>query len=170
MDPLTDFLDRLSAARLPLTALFAAGFVVALWDPKTKVVLTLALGPSLGMLVLGPYAAAALYATRLQRRLGGYLRWPICLLLSGSAVMLLDALLGWTGWQLLLAGVSAAAGTVFGHDATLAVLELKSEPGARVDKWMVLSFPLLVGAAVLAGYCALGFFVGTWHMVAGFWT
>jgi hypothetical protein len=129
--------------------------------------LTLALGISCGMLVLGPYSAAALYATCLQSRFGGHLRWPVCLLLSISAVLLLDALLQWNRLQLILAGLTASLGTVFGHDASIAVLELKSLPGGRVDPWMVLLFPLIVGLAVLAGYCSLGFGVGLYHLIAG---
>jgi hypothetical protein len=113
--------------------------------------LTLALGISCGMLVLGPYSAAALYATCLQSRFGGHLRWPVCLLLSISAVLLLDALLQWNRLQLILAGLTASLGTVFG----------------RVDPWMVLLFPLIVGLAVLAGYCSLGFGVGLYHLIAG---
>lgn len=165
MDPFSSFLERLGAARTGLALLFALGFGVALWDPKAKVVLTLALGMTCGMLVLGPYAAAALYTTRLQTYLGGHLRWPMCLLLSLSAVFLLDAVLAWTRPQLVMAAVTASLGMVFGHDATLAVLELRSLPGARVDPWMVFLFPLFVGLSVLAGYCSLGFALGTYHFV-----
>ena len=167
MDPVTSFLDRLEAARTPFSLLFCVGFGVAVWDPKAKIVLTLALGISCGMLVLGPYSAAALYATRLQSRFGGHLRWPICLLLAISAVLLMDAMLQWTRVQLVLAGMTASLGTVFGHDATIAVLELRSLPGGRVDPWMVLLFPMLVGLAVLTGYCSLGFGVGLYHLTAG---
>jgi hypothetical protein len=74
MDPLTSFLDRLGVARIALAVLFCTGFSVALWNPKTMVVLTLAVGISCGMLILGPYSAAAMYATRLQSRFGGHLR------------------------------------------------------------------------------------------------
>ena len=167
MDPLTSFLDRLEAARAPLGLLFCAGFGVALWDPKTMVVLTLAVGISCGMLVLGPYSAAALYATRLQSRLGGHLRWPLCLLLALSTVLLLDALLHWSRPQLVLAALTASLGTVFGHDATIAILELRGLPGGRVDPWMVVLFPALIGLAVLAGYCSLGFGIGLYHLILG---
>lgn len=165
MDPVTDFLDRLGSARAWLTALYALGFAVALWDPQAKVVLTLALGVSCGMLVLGPYAAAALYATRLQGRFGGHLRWPVCLLLSLSAVFLLDAVLSWSRPQLVLAAATASLGMVFGHDATLAILELRARSGRQLDPWMVVLFPLLVGLAVLSGYCSLGFGIGTLHVI-----
>jgi hypothetical protein len=167
MDPITGFFDRLDAARTPLTVLFCAGFSVAVWDPKTKVVLTLALGITCGMLVLGPYSAAALYATRLQSRFGGHLRWPVCLLLSVSAVLLLDTLVHWSHLQLALAGLTASLGTVFGHDAVIAILELRSLPGGRVDPWMVFLFPVIVGLAVLAGYCSLGFGIGLYHLIDG---
>lgn len=166
MDPLSSFLERLGAAWAYLTALFAAGFAVALWDPHPKAVLTLALGISLGMLLLGPYSAAALYSTKLQARCGGHLRWPVCLLLALSTVFLLDYVLVWTLPQFVLAGATACLGTVFGHDATLAVLELRAQPRARVDPWMVSLFPLIVGLAVLAGYCSLGFALGTYHLLA----
>ena len=167
MDPITSFFDRLDATRIPLAVLFCAGFCVAVWDPKAKVVLTLALGISCGMLILGPYSAAALYATRLQSRFGGHLRWPVCLLLSVSAVLLLDTLLHWSRLQLALAGLTASLGTVFGHDAIIAILELKSLPGGRVDPWMVFLFPIIVGLAVLAGYCSLGFGIGVYHLIDG---
>lgn len=167
MDPLSSFLDRLGLARHYLLVLFVLGFGVALWDPQTKVILTLALGISCGMLLLGPYSAAALYTTRLQARFGGHLRWPVCLLLSLSAVFLLDYVFDWSRGQLVLASVTASLGTVCGHDATLAVLELRSLPSARVDVWMVLFFPALIGLTVLAGYCSLGFGLGTYHLVAG---
>lgn len=165
MDPLTSFFDRLSSARWPLTLLFASGFVIAVWDPKTKIVLTLALGLSCGMILLGPYSAAALYATRLQSRFDGHLRWPICLLLAVSAVLLLDALLVWNRLELALAGLTASLGTVFGHDATIAILELRSLPGGRIDPWMVTLFPIIVALAVLAGYCSLGFGFGLYRFV-----
>ena len=141
MDPLTSFSNRLETARTPLAALFCSGFCVALWDPKAKIVLTLALGISGGMLLLGPYSAAALYATRLQSRFGGHLRWPLCLLLSVSTVLLLDVGLHWNRLELVLAGLTASLGTIFGHDATIAVLELHSLPGGRVDPWMVFLSP-----------------------------
>lgn len=166
MDPFAHFFDRLALARVPLYGLFAAGFAVALWDPRTKLILTLALGLSCGMVLLGPYSAAALYATRLQTPLGGHLRWPLCLLLSTSAVLLLDALLGWTTWQLVLAGGIASVGTILGHDATIAILELRSLPGGRVDPWMVVLFPVFIALAVVAGYCSLGFGLGLYHFVA----
>lgn len=167
MDPLTSFLDRLGAARSVLAVLFCTGFGVALWNPKTMIVVTLAVGISCGMLILGPYSAAALYATRLQSRFGGHLRWPVCLLLAVSTVFLMDALLHWSRPQLILAGLTASLGTVFGHDATIAVLELRSLPGGRVDPWMVLLFPSFIGLAVLAGYCSLGFGVGLYHLTVG---
>jgi hypothetical protein len=59
-----------------------------------------------------------------------------------------------------------AAGTILGHDACLAVLELRSEGEGYVDRWMVISFPLIIGLAVLAGYCSLGFGLGTYHFLA----
>ena len=58
-----------------------------------------------------------------------------------------------------------ALGTVLGHDACLAVLELRSSPDEQADLWMVLLFPLLIGLAILAGYCSLGFGIGFYHLV-----
>ena len=91
----------------------------------------------------------------------------MCLLLSVSAVLLLDTLVYWSRLQLALAGLTASLGTVFGHDAIIAILELKSLPGGRVDPWMVFLFPIIVGLAVLAGYCSLGFGIGVYHLIDG---
>jgi hypothetical protein len=151
-------------ARPLLAGCFAAGFAIALWDPHPRLILTVAIGITSGMLVLGPYAAAALYSLRLQRLWGGHLRWPLCLVLALSAVLLLDYLLGWSPLHLGLASGTALLGTVLGHDATLAVLELRLTP--HLDSWMVVLFPLLVGLAVLAGYCSLGFGAGTYAFIA----
>ena len=63
--------------------------------------------------------------------------------------------------------MTATLGTVLGHDATLAVLELRSHREREVDVWMVILFPVIVGLAALAGYCSLGFGVGLFHLVAG---
>ena len=76
-------------------------------------------------------------------------------------------MLHWTRLQLVLTGLPPSVGTVFGHDATIAVLELLSLPGGRVDPWMVFLFPALIGLAVLAGYCSLGFGVGLYHLTVG---
>ncbi|MFH1570518.1 MAG: hypothetical protein ABIL09_21190 [Gemmatimonadota bacterium] len=163
MDALTSFSHRLTATRPYLAAVFAAGLGIAVWDPQPKLILTVALGISVGMLLLGPYAAAALYTTRLQHLWGGHLRWPLCLVLPLSAVIIMDYFLSWKLHQLVLGGAVTAAGTVLGHDASLAVLELRSMADARTDVWMVLLFPLLVGSLVLAGYCSLGFAIGLYH-------
>ncbi|MEE2657814.1 MAG: hypothetical protein VX733_04865 [Candidatus Latescibacterota bacterium] len=155
-------------AGIYLAGLFGLGFAVALWDPDPKVILTLAVGISSGMLLLGPYSAAAIYATRLQRFRRGRLRWPVCLLVAVSAVFILDYFLTWTTPQLVMAGVTASMGTVFGHDATVSVLELRASPVARIDPYMVFCFPLFVGLAVLAGYCSLGFGFGLFKMARVF--
>ena len=146
---------------------FAIGFLIAWWDPHPKLILTLAIGLSCGMLLLGPYAAAALYTTKLQQVWHGHLRWPLCLILAVSSVVLLDAFLHWSTPQLVLAATVASVGTVFGHDASLAVLELRGSAG-RVDPWMVGLFPALVGLAALAGYCSLGFAIGAYQVTRAF--
>ena len=51
--------------------------------------------------------------------------------------------------------LSHAAAAV-GHDATLAVLELRTSERGQLDVWMVVLFPIIVGLTVLAGYCSLG--------------
>ena len=145
---------------------FGVGFAIALWDPHPKLILTVALGISLGMFALGPYAAAAIYFMRLHRFLGGHLRWPLCLVLAVSAVLLLDYFLHWSTIQIILAGITASLGTALGHDATLAVLELRGASGATPDYAMVILFPVSVGLAVLAGYCSLAFGIGTLNFAA----
>ncbi|MBT4610987.1 MAG: hypothetical protein HOC05_13165 [Gemmatimonadetes bacterium] len=167
MDPLSSFLDRLSMASSLLGGVFVIGFLIAWGDPDPKVILTLAIGLSCGMLLLGPYAAAALYTTRLQHVWHGHLRWPLCLILAVSSVVLLDSFLHWSTPQLVLAAAVATVGTVFGHDASLAVLELRRSAG-QVDPWMVGLFPALVGLAALAGYCSLGFAIGAYQVTRAF--
>jgi hypothetical protein len=167
MDPLSRFIDRFDRGRLALALLFGLGLAVAVWDPKTKVILTLALGISGGMLILGPYSAAVLYTRRLQVWFGGRLRWPVSLLLSLSAVYLADYFLVWTPAQLAMAAATASVGTIVGHDATLALLELRAVPQVRIDGWMVFLFPFAVSLAALAGYCSLGFGIGTYHLISG---
>jgi len=166
VDALSSFTERLSQTRPYLLGVFGAGLAIAFWDPHPKLILTVALGISIGMLLLGPYAAAALYTTRLQYVLGGHLRWPLCLMLAVSSVVLMDYFLAWKMHQILLGGAATAAGTVLGHDACLAVLELRSSPVEKTDPWMVVLFPLLVGLAVLAGYCSLGFAIGLYQVLA----
>lgn len=165
MDPIASFAERLDRTRPYFLSLFGVGFAIAVWDPQPKLILTVASGISIGMLLLGPYAAAALYTTRLQYVLGGHLRWPLCLLLAISAVVLLDHFYAWKPHQLLLGTAVTALGTVLGHDACLAVLELRSSPGEETDLWMVALFPLLVGLVILAGYCSLGFGLGLYHLL-----
>jgi len=166
MDPLTSFSVRLRPTFPFLAVWFAAGFAIALWDPHPKLILTVTLGISLGTLVLGPYAAAAVYTLRLQRFWGGHLRWPLCLILALSAVLLLNYLLHWSPLQITLAGLTAVIGTLLGHDATLALLELRET--LKVDYWMVVLFPIFIGLSVLGGYCSLGFGAGTYRFIASF--
>lgn len=166
MDPLASFTDRLGRARPYFLGVFGVGFAIAVWDPQPKLILTVALGVSIGMLLLGPYAAAALYTTRLQYVLGGHLRWPLCLVLAISAVILMDYFFAWELHQILLGAAVTALGTVLGHDACLAVLELRSSPGEETDPWMVVLFPLLIGLVILAGYCSLGFGIGLYHFLS----
>jgi hypothetical protein len=163
MDPFTSFTDRLSAAFPFLGLWFVAGFAIALWNPHPHLILTVAAGIFLGFLILGPYAAAALYTMRLQRFLGGHLRWPLCIILALSAALLVAHFLDWSNRQTMLSGATAIIGTILGHDAALAVLELGGGSRPRLDKLMVGFFPLLVGLSSLAGYCSLGFGAGTYR-------
>jgi hypothetical protein len=161
---MASFSRRLHAARLLFFACFASGFAIAVWNPHPRYVLTAAVAIVAGMLLLGPYTAATIYSLRIQRLFAGYLRWPACILLALSVVYLLNYQLHWSRPQFLLAALPALIGAVMGHDATLAVLELRNSP--RLDSWMVLFFPLFVGIAILAGYSSLGFFSGTYQFVA----
>ena len=145
---------------------FGVGFAIALWDPHTTLILTVAIGISVSMLALGPYAASAIYLMRLHRFLGGHLRWPLCLLLAVSTVFLLENFLHWSKPQIVLAGVTASVGSILGHDATLAVLELRASSQSSPDYLMVVLFPLCLGLAVLAGYCSLAFGVGAFNFTA----
>lgn len=168
MDPSSTFNHRLAATWPFLLGIFAAGFVIAIWDPNPKLIITVALGISAGLLVLGPYATAALYGTRLEHFLGGHLRLPACVLLALTAVLIADYLLHWPPHQFVVVALTAMLGTVCGHDATVAVLELGSDPTRDLDVWMVVIFPLIAGVTILAGYCSLGFGVGTYHAVIAF--
>lgn len=163
MDALSSFSKRLSLAQTLLGACFAAGFIIALWDPHPRLILTVAVGITAGLLFLGPYAAAVLYALGLQRLLNGHLRWPLCILMVLSSVYLLNYLLGWKNAQFALASCSALLGTILGHDATLAILELRGTPS--LDGWMVLLFPIFIVLALLAGYSSFGFGAGSYQLV-----
>ena len=163
MDPLSSFTARLRPTLPFLSVWFVAGFAIAVWNPHPRLILTVAVGISGGILLLGPYAAAALYTLRLQRFWGGHLRWPLCLVVAASAVLLLGYLLHWSSLQIALAGFTAVVGTILGHDATLVVLELKDTP--HLDRWMVLLFPLFVGLSVLAGYSSFGFGAGSYKFI-----
>ena len=166
MDPLTSFSQRLHTTWPFLLGMFAAGLFIALWDPYPGLIVTLAVGSSMGMLILGPYAAAALYSSRLQNVMGGHLRWLLLLIISTTSVLILDHLLDWPMAQTSLALAAAIGGATLGHDATLAVLELRSEASrGALDMWMVGLFPIIVGLTSLAGYCSLGFGLGVYHLM-----
>ncbi len=158
------FSRRLQAVHPLLFTCFASGFAIAVWNPHPRYVLTATSAIIAGMLLLGPYAAAVIYSLRIHRLFAGHLRWPACILLALSAVYLLNYLLVWSRPQFLLAAIPASIGAVIGHDAMLAVLELRNSP--RLDSWMVFFFPLFIGLAILAGYSSLGFFSGTYQFVA----
>ena len=164
MDALASFSSRLRLARAFLGSCFAAGFFLALWDPHPRLILTAAIGITTGMLVLGPNTAAALYTLGLQRILDGYLRWPLCVVMVLSSVYMLDYLVAWENTQFALASFSALLGTIFGHDASLAVLKLKNTSG--LDHWMVFLFPLFIALALLAGYSSFGFAAGSYQFAA----
>ncbi len=165
MDPLSSFTQRLKSTLPLLFVCFAAGFGIALWKPRPQLILTVALGISMGMLLLGPYAAAAMYPLRLQRFWRGHLRLPLCFILAISAVFILDYFLAWSFWEFVLACFTAILGTVLGHDAALAVLELIASPRGQLDHWMVVFFPIFIGLSVLAGYCSLGFGSGSYQLI-----
>ena len=164
MNAQTSFSRRLGLARNFLIACFAAGILIALWDPHPRLILTAALGITGGMLILGPYAAVLLYALGIQRILNGHLRWPLCVLMVLSSVYMLNYLLGWKNGQFALASGSSLLGTVLGHDATLAVLELRGTPS--LDNRMVLLFPIIIALALLAGYSSFGFGSGSYKLIA----
>ena len=67
---MASFSQRLYSARIFLGGCFAAGVLIALWDPAPRFVFTFTIGLTAGILILGPYAAAALYALRI-----GHLGW-----------------------------------------------------------------------------------------------
>lgn len=165
MDPFSSFSQRFRLI-LPFLGLwYLSGVALAWWNPQPRLMLIVAMATSLGFLLLGPYAAAALYMLRLQEVWRGHLRWPLCLIPPLSTVVVLDHLLGWSGPQTALAGGLALLGTVLGHDATLAVLELKTTAGVRLDRWMVLLFPVFIALAVLGGYCSLGMGTGSYRVL-----
>ena len=169
MDPFSSFVQRFRLI-LPFLALwFGAGFALAWWNPHPRLMLTVALAINLGILLLGPYAAAALYILRLQDIWRGHLRWPLCLVPPLSTVLVLDYFLSLSLEQVILAGATALLGTILGHDATLAVLELKASAELRLDRWMVILFPLFISLAVLGGYCSLGFGTGTYRFLLVLW-
>ena len=165
MDSATSF-NRRFGKTLPLLGIcVAAGFAIALLRQGPQFILTVALGISLGMLLLGPYAAAALYPLRLQFVWGGHLRMLLCLILATSTVFIFDCFLTLSFREFILASTTVVVGTLLGHDAALAVLKLKSTRGAKLDLWMVVFFPSSICLAMLGGYCILGFSAGSYRII-----
>ena len=161
---MASFSQRLYSARPFLGSCFVAGIIIALWNPAPRFVFTFAIGLTAGILILGPHVAAALYALRIGQFWNGYLCWPICILATVSTVLLLDYFLRWSQPQFWIATSTTLIGTALGHDATLAVLQLRSKP--HFDLRMVTIFPLLIGLAVVAGYSSLGFLSGMYTFAA----
>ena len=165
MDSYSSFSHRMGSTVPFLGFWFAVGFVIAVWQPGPLLILTVAIGITLGMLLLGPYAAAILYLLRLQWILGGYLRLPVCVLMASTAVFIVDSLVGWSTAQLAIACVVVVSGSILGHDGALAVLQIRASGRERPDYAMMLVFPIATGLAALAGYCSLGFGTGSYRFL-----
>ena len=161
---MASFSQRLYSARLFLGSCFVAGIIIALWDPAPRFVFTFAIGLTAGILILGPHLAAVLYALRMGKFWNGNLCWPICIFATVSTALLIDYFLRWSQPQFWIATSTILVGTAIGHDATLAALELRSNP--HFDLRMVATFPLLIGLAVIAGYSTLGFLSGMYTFAA----
>ncbi len=160
MNSQASFTSRLGLARNFLIICFITGFLIALWNPHPRLILTVAVCILAGMLILGPYSAVVLYTLGLQQFLGGHLRWPLCIFMVISSVYLFNYLLGWKTTQFALASCSSLLGAVLGHDATLAILGLRDN--SSLDGKMVLLFPLIIVLALLAGYSSFGFAFGSY--------
>tara|TARA_B100000886_G_C20384098_1_gene475249 strand:+ start:783 stop:1280 length:498 start_codon:yes stop_codon:yes gene_type:complete len=161
---MASFSQRLYSARFFLGSCFVAGIIIALWDPSPRFVFTFAIGLTAGILILGPHLAAVLYALRIGQFWNGNLCWPIYILATVSTALLIDYFLRWSQPQFWIATSTVLVGTVIGHDATLAALELRFNP--HFDLRMVATFPLLIGLAVIAGYSILGFLSGMYTFAA----
>ena len=161
---MASFSQRLYSACPFLGSCFVAGIIIALWNPAPRFVFTFAIGLTAGILVLGPQVAAALYTLRIGQFWNGNLCWPICIVYTVSTVLLLDYFLRWSQTQFWIATSTALIGTSIGHDATIAALDLRSNP--HFDLRMVTIFPLLIGLAVVAGYSSLGFLSGMYTFAA----
>ena len=161
---MASFSQRLYSARLFLVSCFVAGIIIALWNPAPRFVFTFAIGLTAGILSLGPYLAAVLHALRIGQFWNGNLCWPICILATVSTALLLDYFMRWSQPQFWIFTSTVLIGTAIGHDATLAALELRSNP--HFDLRMVAIFPLLIGLAVIAGYSILGFLFGMYTFAA----
>ena len=158
MNAQASFTSRLGLSQNFLIVCFLTGFLIALWNPHPRLILTVAVGLLAGMLILGPYSAVVLYTLGLQQFLGGHLRWPLCIFIVFSSVYLCNYLLGWKTTQFALASCSSLLGAILGHDATLAILGLRDTHS--LDSRMVLVFPLITVLALLAGYSSFGFASG----------
>ena len=160
MNSQASFTSRLGLARNFLVVCFITGFLIALWNPNPRLILTVAVGLLAGMLILGPHSAVVLYTLGLQQFLGGHLRWPLCIFMVLSSVYLCNYLLDWKTTQFALASCSSLLGAVLGHDATLAILGLRGTP--NLDGRMVIVFPLITVLTLLAGYSSFGFASGSY--------
>ena len=166
MDSYSSFSHRIGTAIPFLGFWFVVGFViVAVWQPGPLLILTVALGITLGMLLLGPYAAAILYLLRLQWIFGGYLRVPVCAIMASTSVFIVDSLVVWSTTELAIACVVVVCGAILGHDGALAALQVRASGEQRADYAMMLLFPVATGLAALAGYCSLGFGTGSYRLL-----
>tara|TARA_Y100000588_G_scaffold151327_1_gene165360 strand:- start:993 stop:1505 length:513 start_codon:yes stop_codon:yes gene_type:complete len=166
MDSYASFTHRLGETFPFLGFWFVAGLVIAIWNPGHMLILTVSLGITLAILVVGPYSAALLYLLRLQHILGGYLRLPVCALLAVTVVLIVDHIVSWSALELAVACVVVVGGAIIGHDGALATLEIREFGRESPDYLMVLVFPVATGLAALAGYCSLGFGAGTYRLLA----
>ena len=150
---MASFSQRLYSARLFLGSCFVAGIIIAIWDPATFV-FTFAIGLTAGILILGPIwlrlSMPSAWKILEWQSLLAYL--PICYGINRPANRLFPALVP---APILDCHLGVMVGTAIGHDATLAALELRSNP--HFDLRMVATFPLLIGLAVIAGYSTLDF-------------
>ena len=165
MDSYASFTHRLGNTLPFLGCWFIAGLAIAIWNPGHMLILTVSVGITLAMLVLGPYAAALMYLLRLQHILGGYLRLPACALVAATAALIVDHIVGWSALELVIACVVVVGGAIIGHDGALATLEIRESGHESPDYLMVVVFPLATGLAALAGYCTLVFGAGTYRLL-----
>ena len=141
-----------------LSCCFGLGILMAIFQSEPKYILSLAIALFFGMLIIGPIS------TVIQH-------WTITLinpsphassLVAINFIIFLSFIVAYTTLddktQIFLSVLSSVAGSILGHDATVAVTNIKQQ----IDQKMIAIFPIFLVMALFAGYSSFGFLYGVY--------